>query len=295
MGPRPMSSRGIDATPVRAYQTYRRFSMVRRACHISAAFLRDNTRRNIVAVYACVFSLHKADRTQWVSWRQRCRRCLQGAPHDASALVGPESEANAVRTRSEAMGEGAQRPRDCRLCRPPKRSEVPIFLMPFSFLRRICSVSGRSAGKSLVRRCKAAPTRSFPLVAFWFPLVGTGWEWHRLCGEVRLLSSHWFFRCVAPGGNGDAKHRKVAATQWLTPCCSLRWRRSRRLRYTRTNGVAKVASEARGRDRSDLVITLRCCSSGSLWTLRGRVQVAPQHRRCEAAVHCGNRGSCSAA
>lgn len=74
------------------------------------------------------------------------------------------------------MGEGAQRPKHCRLCRPPKRSEVPMFLMPFLSFPRICSFSGRSGGFLLTCRGKIAPTTSFLPTHLWFLLVGGGLE-----------------------------------------------------------------------------------------------------------------------
>jgi hypothetical protein len=95
-----------------------------------------------------------------------------GAPHDAQRWWGKRAPANAVGARSAAEGEGAQRPKNRRLRRPPKRSEVPVPLMPFHSFRRIWSFSGRSAGFLLMDQGNLAPTASFLPDHFWFLLVG---------------------------------------------------------------------------------------------------------------------------
>jgi hypothetical protein len=105
------------------------------------------------------------------------------------------------------MGEGAQRPNSCRLCRPPKRSEVPRTLMPFHSFRRIWSFSGRSAGFLLVHQRKVASTARFQPDHLWFPLVEGRVEGTPLSAGFGLLAFHRVFRCVAPGGKRAAKQR----------------------------------------------------------------------------------------
>ena len=96
---------------------------------------------------------------------------FRGTPTTRQRWWGRE-RSDRIRARSAAMGEGAQRPKGCRLCRPPKRSEVPSPLMPFPFVRRIWSFSGRSAGFLLVHQGKVAPTTSFLPDHLWFLLLG---------------------------------------------------------------------------------------------------------------------------
>lgn len=130
----------------------------------------------------------------------------RGTPTTRQRWWGRE-RSDRIRTRSAAMGEGAQRPKNRRLCRPPKRSEVPVFLMPFSFVRRIWSFSGRSAGFLLVHQRKVASTARFQPDHLWFPLVEGRVEVTPLSADFGLLAFHRVLRCVAPGGKRAAEQR----------------------------------------------------------------------------------------
>ena len=75
-----------------------------------------------------------------------------GAPGRRAALAGPESVANAVGARSAAKGEGAAATEEVSAMPTAKRSAASPPLMPFLFLPRICSFSGRSRGFLLTVR-----------------------------------------------------------------------------------------------------------------------------------------------
>jgi hypothetical protein len=135
------------------------------------------------------------------NWCHSRQRWLQGHPDDAQRWRGKRASANAVGTVSAAKGEVAQRPKKCRLCRPPKRSEVPLLLMPFSSFPRICSFSGRSGGVLLTYQRKVAPTTVFLPDHLWFLLVGGRVGVALVSAGRRHLSSYRVFRCMAPGRN----------------------------------------------------------------------------------------------
>jgi hypothetical protein len=131
---------------------------------------------------------------------------FRGTPTTRQRRWGRE-RSDRIRTRSAAMGEGAQRPKNRRLCRPPKRSEVPVFLMPFLFIRRIWSFSGRSAGFLLVHQRNDVSTLLCPPAIFHCPRVDNGGTLARLFAGFGLFAVHRFLRCMAPGGHSAAKQR----------------------------------------------------------------------------------------
>jgi hypothetical protein len=152
----------------------------------------------------------------------------RGTPTTRQRWWGRE-RSDRIRARSAAMGEGAQRPKVCRLCRPPKRSEVPKPLMPFLSFRRIWSFSGRSAGLLLVYQRKDVSTLLCQPDPFHCPRVDTGLTLARLFAGFGLIAVHAFSRCMAPRGHGAAKQRRGVPTEEWTPFLSPKRGRSPRL------------------------------------------------------------------
>ena len=99
------------------------------------------------------------------SWDHSRQRWFQGHPDDAQHWRGKRAPANAVGALSAAKGEGAQRPKGCRLCRPPSvaRCHPPLCPLPFS-LASGALAEDREVSAGVSAESGAYHTASYPTI-----------------------------------------------------------------------------------------------------------------------------------
>lgn len=133
------------------------------------------------------------------NWCHSRQRWLQGHPNDAQRWWGQRAQRTQLGPGAQRWVRERQRPKNRRLCRPPKRSEVPVFLMPFLFFPHVWSFSGRLRRFLLVFQRKVAPTTCFLPDHLWFLLVGGRVEVALVSAGFGPFASYRVLRCMAPG------------------------------------------------------------------------------------------------